>query len=201
MDAAESVTNPQRWNRYPYALNNPLTVIDPAGRDPVRNQLGTVADIQRILSQPGNTKLQFAWIDIKNSPVGGDPGRNPAAASRYILLRDGRVVDMQHFLAAAALAMAPSASGDPMESVGMANILGWALEVFQWARGSKSGFADEDLWSSALGSFFSVHYDREKPLGPQIARFLGLQGAISKEEFNQGIRRFTSRGPRQQSGS
>jgi RHS repeat-associated protein len=29
---AGAVTNPQRWNRYAYALNNPLAVIDPDGR-------------------------------------------------------------------------------------------------------------------------------------------------------------------------
>ena len=185
VDIAESLTNPQRWNRYAYALNNPITVVDPDGRDPVKNQLGTVADMQRIFSQAGKTQLKFAWIDIRKSPVAGPPKDNPDAAFRYILLRDGGVVDMQHFLAAASLAITPSSTGDPLESVGMANVAGFLLEVWQRSQGSESAFAPEDLRSNELGAFFALHYDRTKALGPQLANFLLLQGAIPIEQFQK----------------
>ena len=185
MNTEQALTDPQRSNRYAYSLNNPLKFVDPDGRDPVKNQLGTVSDIQRIFSQPGNTELQFGWVNIRNSPVRGDPQINQAAASRYILLRDGGVVDMQHFLAAAALAMTPSSTGDPLESVGMSIAGGFALEAWQSMTGNKSGFAPEDLRSNALGAFFTLHYDRNKPLGPQLGKFLLLQGAISIEEFQK----------------
>jgi len=34
MNVEAAMTEPQRWNRYAYALNNPLKFIDPDGRDP-----------------------------------------------------------------------------------------------------------------------------------------------------------------------
>ena len=34
MNAEAALANPQRWNRYAYALNNPLKFSDPDGRDP-----------------------------------------------------------------------------------------------------------------------------------------------------------------------
>jgi RHS repeat-associated protein len=34
LDAERALTSPQRWNRYAYALNRPLTYVDPDGRSP-----------------------------------------------------------------------------------------------------------------------------------------------------------------------
>ena len=35
LDVEQALVNPQRWNRYAYSFNNPLTFTDPDGRNPV----------------------------------------------------------------------------------------------------------------------------------------------------------------------
>jgi len=37
------ILNPQRWNMYAYALNNPLTYTDPDGRDAIAVKFGNGA--------------------------------------------------------------------------------------------------------------------------------------------------------------
>jgi RHS repeat-associated protein len=45
LDQHAALTNPQRWNRYAYVLNNPLRNVDPDGRDTVDLAIGFVQGI------------------------------------------------------------------------------------------------------------------------------------------------------------
>jgi RHS repeat-associated protein len=92
------LVEPQRWNRYTYALNNPLAYADPDGRDPIRmtdpnvtyvmgcgGGCGPVDTIDQYFwtyanwnaySDPfaSNVDAALGWEDIFNSGTGIDTG-------------------------------------------------------------------------------------------------------------------------------
>jgi RHS repeat-associated protein len=82
LDHALALADPQRWNRYSYALNNPLKFIDPDGRNPMLLQRLAEA-AQRLAAHPTVQRAQSvaiaqgnrAWIaltKIFNSSLGQD---------------------------------------------------------------------------------------------------------------------------------
>ncbi len=86
-------------------------------------------------------------------------------ASQYRYVRDpahpGRVIDMNHFFAAA------------MQG-GWGEELGFLQEVTQIPRYTDSAFREEDLRSNALGDRFGSEYlDKGKSLHAELGRFLG----------------------------
>ncbi len=81
---------------------------------------------------------------------------------RYVKdpVREGRVIDMNHLLAAA-----------NARSV-YAEDYGEGVEWLQVAKGYPSAFQEEDLHSNALGENFGVNYlDPDQPLAPQLLKF------------------------------
>lgn len=55
-----ALTEPQRWNRYAYALNNPLAVVDPDGRDPrwaIWTRIVQSAPVQRVINHPATQRV------------------------------------------------------------------------------------------------------------------------------------------------
>jgi RHS repeat-associated protein len=76
-----ALSDPQRWNRYAYALNNPLRNVDPDGRDPLPTawNMGRGADgLMRVL--PAIAKELWNVVVSLNSP--GHPSGAEAAARR-----------------------------------------------------------------------------------------------------------------------
>ncbi len=192
-----SLTDPQRWNRYAYGLNNPLRVIDPDGREPVKNQMGTAAAAVRAMTRVGVTSLSPELASANNNPFRGAPGARgagPGAKARYVPAKNvpGNFVDMQHFLAAAA-----KAHEIGMGLVGVAAVMwgGRGLEANQAYRGwrednpglSHSALSYEDIPSNDAGAHFGGQvYDPSQPLGPQVEAFLVNElGAMSPSEFRK----------------
>ena len=179
----KNTINPQRWNGYSYSLNNPLTIVDPDGREPVKNQLGSAARAAAAIVAAKVTKLSPELMEPNNNPFRGTPEKGgPGATARYVPLGNEEFVDMQHFLAAAALAR------DQRAGVIGANLIGLGVEVYQYFRADNPGakmssFSSEDLLSNYLGSIFALTYDRKKPLAPQVEEFLNSKGALTVEQF------------------
>ena len=81
LDQQKALLDPQRWNRYAYALNNPLRNVDPDGRDPVPTawNTGRGADgLVRVLPAVG--KALWNIVVSLNSP--GHPSGSEAEARR-----------------------------------------------------------------------------------------------------------------------
>jgi RHS repeat-associated protein len=71
-------TNPQSLNRYTYVLNNPLTLVDPAGLDPYCANGNPTDDTQALCNGNNNA----IWMDDSTTCLIGTPGvqcTNPAA--------------------------------------------------------------------------------------------------------------------------
>jgi RHS repeat-associated protein len=185
VNTKKNTVNPQRWNRYAYSLNNPLTVVDPDGREPVKNQLGSAAQAAKAIAAAKVTKLSPELMEPNNNPFRGTPEKGgPGATARYVPLGNDEFVDMQHFLAAAALAR------DQRAGVIGANIVGFGVEVYQFFRADNPGakmssFSSEDLFSNYLGSMFALTYDPTKPLADQVEEFLNSKGALTVEQFKK----------------
>lgn len=75
---------PQTWNRYSYALNNPLTVVDRNGQWP-----GYIHD--EIIEQafPGMSKEGIQAMEDASSHMDNDPGQQSAANAYQHGMRDG----------------------------------------------------------------------------------------------------------------
>jgi len=61
--AGQSPSNPQSWNMYAYALNNPLMITDPTGRGPCVNGINPLngnicTEIVLRVSSPSKAKIQ-----------------------------------------------------------------------------------------------------------------------------------------------
>ncbi len=80
LDQQAALTDPQRWNRYAYALNNPLKYTDPDGKIPIPVIIGGAAAARWLASPQGQrvmnaavTRAQTLWIaatEFFNSPAG-----------------------------------------------------------------------------------------------------------------------------------
>ena len=99
------LSNPQTWNRYAYALNTPLTSIDPDGRNPiVFLVVAGVAGGLLLGAEPANAPMSESAETVPNS--GGGKGIAGAAAG---VIAVGK---LRAILGAAWDALGPS-SNDP----------------------------------------------------------------------------------------
>jgi RHS repeat-associated protein len=194
MNVKANLMDPQRWNRYAYVLGNPLRNVDPDGREPVKNQIGSAAAAARVIAKAGITKLTPQLAEANHNPFRGVPGRRggPGASVRYVAAGkvSGGFIDMQHFLAAAAKA---HEIGYGHLGLAAASWGGVGLEVSQLWRGYfednpgllKSAFSYEDIPSNDAGAVFAAYYyDENEPLGPQVEAFLNDRAqAVTPQEL------------------
>lgn len=78
---------------YVNSLNNPIIIIDPNGKDPIREQIGSQNSVIEILKANIGKSIYDVGLDI----FGKDAGIN----SRYIYTKERGILDLQHFFAAA----------------------------------------------------------------------------------------------------
>lgn len=159
---------PQTWNRYIYANNNPLSNIDPDGREPNKadatNINGFLANVRRIEREnPGAPPALILAMAATRLEQGND-----AVSYLYTTKRDW--IDSKHFFAAANTA---ESFGE-----GVTLFLGLGVEAKQVGTLSPSGFSYEDLPSNAAGADFGDdHLNGGSLLSQQIETYLNAAGA------------------------
>lgn len=67
LDQPESLLNPQRWNRYTYALNNPVKFTDPDGRNPVLAAAVVVWGIYEVVSTAYDAYSTYKTLSDPNA--------------------------------------------------------------------------------------------------------------------------------------
>jgi len=98
----EYLADPQNWNRYAYALNNPLGITDFDGREPNKSQSGTWQQIVAIVQQieqanPGASPRHIlSKVDQYFRNRADSPG-----ATRFVYTKGNGWIDFKHFFAAA----------------------------------------------------------------------------------------------------
>jgi hypothetical protein len=107
----------------------------------------------------------------------------PTKTNRYVMMKNGSAIDMQHFMRAAYVATWIDAANTAAA--------GWGWEIMQRLdfrdEGRRaSSFSSEDLASNALGAVFGQnYYDSDKPLAEQVQQFLDKSGALTPEEYKK----------------
>ena len=77
LDVENALVNPQRWNQYTYALNNPLTFSDPDGRSPtlvtaaIGGGIGAFAGFVGSIAVDLSTNKPINWRDAGAAAAGG----------------------------------------------------------------------------------------------------------------------------------
>ena len=185
--------SPQSWNRYTYAANNPLAIIDPDGREPVKAQAGLIqgfilqmnstthhvgaqsgAQASAALLSLGETK--FSW---KRGLVPANTAVFNQSSDRYVYTQDYGWVDMVHFLFYAGRAYMYKTKGDANPE-GSAVKEGYRQEAVDRVADSWSAYSYEDLPSDQLGATFGAFVfdpSSKLSLGAQIQAFLVSLGA------------------------
>jgi RHS repeat-associated protein len=132
LDLEKALADPQRWNRYAYALNNPLRNVDPDGREPITT--GVAVGIAWVIYEVGSQiydgyETYRTWTDPNSSgweravTTGGFaagallPGGGYGTAGKAAVRHGGKLVDAAeggyHSFAAFKRAMGPA--GDFMD--------------------------------------------------------------------------------------
>ena len=125
------------FSPYIYALNSPLVIKDPNGKDPRRDQLGSLHDVINIL-ESNQGKSYDELKDVFGSQVG-----------RYLYTESAGFIDMQHFFAAA--------HESSIWGVDIALGFGEIKEMQQEIWGSSSAWNPEDLPSNKIGAIFGSY--------------------------------------------
>ena len=180
-----------------YTYNNPLKYTDPNGKEPVKDQAGTVDGFIEEFDNLNSDSVELS--DFVPSVTGSDTSDNTGVTphdNRYIYTEEWGWIDMKHFLAAAGTAFSyiggPWYDNPILERAAAyvyATALGYALELEQYESDkptiNRSGFSYEDLPSNAAGAKFGAHvYDPNSgvSVGQQIADWINNEAQAMEPE-------------------
>jgi RHS repeat-associated protein len=158
--------NVQSYNRYSYVMNNPLSFVDPSGYFIEKNKV--TSDITAFKKEVTN----LASLASRRNLSGGDAVQFVSArinANRYVSTKDRGIIDMKHFLAAAA------GKDKIYATEGMVRKYGKLVEVNQAKAGNVSAWGVEDLPSNEAGLEFESRLsgnDIKTTLADEIASFI-----------------------------
>ena len=165
-----------------YTYNNPLKYTDPNGKEPVKDQAGTVDGFIEEFDNLNSDSVELS--DFVPSVTGSDTSDNTGVTphdNRYIYTEEWGF-DMLHFLSAAAVAFSYSQGSQDFDTQTSAffyaNAMGYAVELEQFQAEDPSWFSYEDLPSNAAGASFGAYgYDpnSELTLGEQIRDWLNKE--------------------------
>jgi RHS repeat-associated protein len=174
---------------YCYTANNPINVIDPDGREPVRSQAGTVAGFVNFFNNTKNKmgtltgtnahnamlrlgKTEWSWSQMRPMPATTNPINS--SYDKYIYTEEGGWIDMSHFMFYAGKAYQYKQDGEKYP-MGKALKDGLLQEISDMIVAPHSAFSYEDLPSDKFGADFGAnHFDPngKKTLGEQVKDYM-----------------------------
>ena len=170
-------------NWYAYANNNPLKYIDPNGLQPVQKAAASADEfVDHLRNGRKEKKLSNYFTGYADSQE-TTPFTNEEP--RYVATDNYGWLDMQHFLAAAAMAAHYlSLEPIPEHAHEQAYNSGEWVEKMQFITSSQSAYSYEDLPSNDAGATFGAHhYDPNgAPLADQVGDFLTNQAGAQGEK-------------------
>ena len=147
---------------YIYSLSNPIINIDPNGKDPYRNQLGSMKEVLNIISSnPGKSYSQLSDVFANSS-------------QRFIYTEKGGFIDLRHFFAASSYS----------KDIGVKPtlVLGEYNEKFQEFTFNPSAHNPEDRPSNKLGAEFGNANKNESNVLQSFAEYLNSLSPLDPKD-------------------
>jgi len=181
-----SPSNPQTWNRYSYALNNPIVYTDPTGKAPYKGGTYDPAKLLQevaFLEEAGMSKRAI-FNKISKDHAG--------ETERYFYTERYGWVDIRHF---GAFASAAALWPDPLVSFvgGVEEVRQW---VSEWGNDYRSGLSPEDGPSNDAGVDFGDAYLTSKMSATEALRqWLEKSGALPPQDPRTGYENLPDKDP------
>ena len=148
-----------QYTPYNYSLNSPINIIDLNGEDPIRDQLGSLSDVLKVLNENVG-KDYWSLKDVFTS-----------SSSRYVYTEVGGFLDLQHFFAASTISNIAGTT--------LTEKFGEWIEALQYSGyptlTEESGWNPEDPPSNMWGAIFGQYEINTNSLTKEdISKFANL---------------------------